>query len=196
MPTKQMLEENQRRKELGLAWCSGCKEDKGQAEFEKCPSRRPFGLASMCNECNRKRKNKLAREKYRGLSNEDRLAFNRKSNIAKFGISIEEYTVLLESQEGVCAICKNPETVIHPKTDRPQNLTVDHNHATGEVRGLLCARCNKGIGLLREDPDILLSAISYLNRVEVIAGQEPSQPEPCCKTPALRPKRRRSSPTF
>lgn len=71
-----------------------------------------------------------------------------------FGITLEEYNILFEEQGGVCAICSSP-----PKR---KMLAVDHCHTTGKVRGLLCSNCNTSLGLVKEDPDILLQMINYI----------------------------------
>lgn len=71
----------------------------------------------------------------------------------RYGLSIEEYAALGERQGGRCAICEA----------RIDNLHVDHCHSTGRVRGLLCGPCNRGIGMLRDDPAILRRAIDYLS---------------------------------
>jgi Recombination endonuclease VII len=72
-----------------------------------------------------------------------------------YGISPEEYDAMLARQDGVCAICRN-------KPDKDKPLCVDHCHVTGEVRGLLCHRCNSALGFFREDSGILSTAIAYL----------------------------------
>jgi hypothetical protein len=77
-----------------------------------------------------------------------------------FGIGIADFNRLLASQNGVCAICLCPETVRRHGKAIP--LHVDHDHATGRVRGLLCMRCNNGVGLLGEDPTRLRMAAQYL----------------------------------
>ena len=69
----------------------------------------------------------------------------------RYGISYAEYKAMLSKQKNKCLIC-NTEDI----------LVVDHNHKTGEVRGLLCHGCNCAIGLLRDDPSVLQSAITYL----------------------------------
>jgi len=77
-----------------------------------------------------------------------------------YGISLKEYNAMVESQDGKCAICGVDETLeIRGKTVR---LAVDHCHTTGKVRGLLCAKCNQGIGCLKDDVELLQSAIDYL----------------------------------
>lgn len=64
-------------------------------------------------------------------------------------------------QNGVCAICSEPET--RKMKGTPAALCVDHNHETGEIRGLLCNRCNRTIGLLEDDPEFFKRAYDYLN---------------------------------
>lgn len=78
----------------------------------------------------------------------------------KFGITPERYSELLKSQNGTCAICKQPETAT--RLGKVKALAVDHCHQSGAIRGLLCADCNTGIGKLRENTSIFLSAIQYL----------------------------------
>jgi protein-arginine kinase activator protein McsA len=72
-----------------------------------------------------------------------------------FGITIEQYNVMGESQHWMCAICSAPQ---------PENehLHVDHSHNSGKVRGLLCRACNTAIGLMNDEPERLRKAISYL----------------------------------
>lgn len=77
----------------------------------------------------------------------------------KFGISPEQYDELLRKQDSRCAICGAYEG---DKSKR--KLAVDHNHKTKEVRGLLCTKCNMGIGYLKDDVQILKNAIGYLER--------------------------------
>jgi len=79
-------------------------------------------------------------------------------------ISIGEYDEMLKYQNGVCAICGERET--RKIKGKIQSLSIDHNHITGQIRGLLCATCNLALGNLRADErdgiDILTSAVSYL----------------------------------
>lgn len=90
--------------------------------------------------------------------------YYRNNSLKKFyGIGIAEYEEILKSQWGRCAICGKEETMIHPNhnTGKPQRLAVDHCHNTGKIRGLLCSRCNIGIGKLNT-PDLLRKAAKYL----------------------------------
>lgn len=88
-----------------------------------------------------------------------------------YGISAHEYLGLLEAQGGVCAICGNPETKIHKGA--PILLSVDHNHETGEIRGLLCSACNMGLGSFRDDRDLLQKAADYLHETDEERTQNP-----------------------
>lgn len=75
----------------------------------------------------------------------------------KYGIGVEGYEILLASQGGKCAIC-DAESGCSGKN----NLYVDHRHKTGNVRGLLCQKCNSAIGLMDDDPTLLRKATKYL----------------------------------
>ena len=79
-----------------------------------------------------------------------------------FGISLADYQTKLTEQDGKCAICRNAETARRGRKD--MWFSVDHNHTTGAVRGLLCGRCNVAIGMFDENPETLKSAIAYLDR--------------------------------
>lgn len=73
----------------------------------------------------------------------------------RFGLTVEDYKALLAYQGGACAICQEP-------CASGCRLGVDHNHATGEVRALLCASCNLGLGKFKDCPDLLDRATIYL----------------------------------
>lgn len=79
-----------------------------------------------------------------------------------YGISRVDYDSLYLRQGGVCAICRRPETMVDKRTGKTQGLSVDHNHKTGKVRGLLCGVCNTGLGKFKEDPRLLRLAADYL----------------------------------
>lgn len=82
----------------------------------------------------------------------------------KYGITTEVYYDLLKKQDYVCDICKKPETAKDSYSKETKNLAVDHNHETGEVRGLLCSACNRGLGYFKEDIFSLDQAIAYLKK--------------------------------
>jgi len=90
---------------------------------------------------------------------------NRSGHLQRtYGLSIEEYNKLYEAQGGVCSICGHPETSTNKKTGQLYNLSVDHNHKTGAVRGLLCYSCNVSLGHFKDDISKLLAAIEYLKK--------------------------------
>lgn len=104
-------------------------------------------------------------ERWRANHKEKRREIDRNYHrLQRFGITKEEFDQMLLEQNGVCAICKKPETRIYFKTKRIADLAVDHNHATDDIRGLLCSRCNCGLGMFLDNPDLLLAAIDYLKR--------------------------------
>lgn len=79
----------------------------------------------------------------------------------KTGITHAEYLHLLGEQNGVCATCLRPA----PNGNRYHvRFFLDHSHATGRRRGLLCFNCNRGIGLFGDDPQVLRRAAAYLER--------------------------------
>lgn len=78
------------------------------------------------------------------------------------GISFETYTQMLNSQNGVCAICKKSESTIW--RGKILSLAVDHDHSNNAVRGLLCLKCNRGLGLLEDNIETLQRAIAYLKK--------------------------------
>ena len=80
----------------------------------------------------------------------------RASNIRRYGLTVAEYNRLLLEQQNVCFICK--------KTNKQKMLGVDHDHKTGQVRGLLCDLCNRALGLLHDDISLLRRAIGYLHQ--------------------------------
>jgi hypothetical protein len=81
--------------------------------------------------------------------------------VRTYGITAEQYYEMLDEQEGKCAICKSDS----PNSERIESgkLFIDHCHETKKVRGLLCAKCNFGIGYLNDDVSLLQSAIEYIN---------------------------------
>lgn len=77
-----------------------------------------------------------------------------------FGISLSKYNEMHATQNGVCAICENPEMTT--RYGKPRLLAVDHCHSTNKVRGLLCGNCNPMIGYAKDNIPVLERAIEYL----------------------------------
>ena len=77
-----------------------------------------------------------------------------------YGMGFKEYEEMLFSQDGKCAICKAEP----PKDQHKTRLGIDHCHTTGKIRGLLCDCCNRALGLLKDNTELLQKAIQYLNQ--------------------------------
>jgi hypothetical protein len=82
---------------------------------------------------------------------------SRADNLKKYGLAVEQYDAMSDAQGGICSICFFDDGM--PQTRR---LAVDHDHQTGNVRGLLCTRCNLAIGYARDDPSLLRAMARYL----------------------------------
>lgn len=87
----------------------------------------------------------------------DRSFHQRTYTVRKYGITREEYHVLLEAQNHSCAICGSTEW----GTPSPH---VDHSHLSGKVRGLLCGNCNRGLGMFGDSPELMREAVAYLEK--------------------------------
>jgi hypothetical protein len=81
---------------------------------------------------------------------------NFRRTAAQYGVSVEQYRDLRRQQRSRCGICEQEVEGRH--------MAVDHDHATGAIRGLLCQRCNLGLGYFLDDPKLLRRAIAYLHR--------------------------------
>lgn len=123
--------------------CSRCQEDKPVHDF---PVRRASrdGRDSYCKPCH----NANGRETIKRLYGNSR-HYHLKQ---RFGIGSAEFDAMVEAQGGLCAVCK-----------RSRAVHVDHDHATGEVRGILCEPCNGGLGQFRDSVTTIRKAIEYLN---------------------------------
>lgn len=92
--------------------------------------------------------------------NQDRLKSRRRNTALKktFGLNYNQYLKMLDEQDHKCFICNEKENVNN------RILSVDHDHTTGAIRGLLCTNCNTGLGKLKDNPNLLRRAIEYLER--------------------------------
>lgn len=156
--------------------CPLCKQEKSTAEFGKRKRVKStgevyYGLRSKCIPCERVYHRRWKGKYY--AANRDEV--NRKRKIAReadperawgimikarYGVTSEQYYQVLEAQGGGCGICGTPNA------DRKgqRRLHVDHDHRTGDFRGLLCARCNTALGKFDDNVDILQKAIVYLQK--------------------------------
>lgn len=77
-----------------------------------------------------------------------------------FGITIDQFDALAVQQNNLCAICNKPQL------EHKKYLSVDHCHKTDKIRGLLCEACNLGLGHFKDDIELLLKAVNYLNKAK------------------------------
>jgi hypothetical protein len=107
----------------------------------------------------------VLRREHQKKDRKEKPAKYRDSDLRRdFGIDLGEYQRMHDQQGGTCAICKQPETVM--RNGRIKWMAVDHNHATGAIRGILCSSCNQGIGKMRDDPALLRAAADYIEKHE------------------------------
>lgn len=140
--------------------CRGCGKEKTLTEFYKYYSRGygPYYF-SWCLECQRKRN--LENKQHNKLQNQK--SKRDWDYQKKYGITLAQFELMLKSQNGVCAICGQPETAKR-KNGTIQPLAMDHDHKTGITRELLCSNCNPMLGYAKDDPEILEKAAAYLRK--------------------------------
>lgn len=137
--------------------CPRCKAERPVEAFRPNKAR-PDGRAGLCRPCENKSEAEWRRTTDKGL------AMQRRSHRRyKYGLEPSDYDAMAEAQGGVCAICEQPESIVGAR-GVPKSLSIDHNHITGVTRGLLCQRCNQGIGNMKENPARLRAAADYLER--------------------------------
>ena len=132
--------------------CRVCETEKPIEEFHNKKGGK-YGKDSICKKCSKKKTYAYRQDQ---MSLYSKYIISRRSALkSKYGMTLDEYDELFDSQGGVCAICEERE---------PQNklLAVDHCHETGKIRGLLCSMCNTAIGKLKDDPNLLDRAADYL----------------------------------
>ena len=130
--------------------CSKCKLELPLSSFYKDRSRKN-GHYPRCKEC---------QSTYTKAWRKENLDKTRKYFIKnRYGISVEEYNSMLREQMDACSIC----ITVFPGGKRDV-FYIDHDHKTGNVRGLLCRNCNLMIGYAKDDTDILREAVRYLER--------------------------------
>jgi hypothetical protein len=131
-------------------YCSDCQIDKESSEFYS----RGDGLGSNRKVQNICKKCVVARNRVRRLENPGK--HKSYDLVRHFGITIDVYNKMLIDQGFCCKICGTHQSKL------TRSLHVDHCHATGSIRGLLCSCCNTALGKFRDDVSILEAAINYL----------------------------------
>ena len=173
--------------------CYACKTQKPIAKMSSNGPRRPH----RCKACSkaasadyrrrhpdyarqymaaRRKANPEKERRYKELWQAAHPDWARKSHLKlNYNLSMSDYKQLHDSQNGLCAICKQPER-------KYKYLAVDHDHNTGHIRGLLCASCNNVLGLVKDDPRILSSAIAYLQHTHMPNSSVSDVPLQMCVT--------------
>jgi hypothetical protein len=130
--------------------CYRCKSEKPEDSFYR---RRSGAIRGECKECSKHIHREYSlrnRAKIRMYDLRHRLK-------SKYKISFEEFLLLGQNFDWSCAICRIS------LEDSKKSLAIDHCHASGKVRGLLCQSCNHGLGNFKDDPNLLVRAAEYLN---------------------------------
>ncbi len=145
--------------------CNGCKQTLPIERF----SRRLNGHQHLCKPCQSVYQKNYVRKK----DPVARAKANRKWRLLKtFGMSPEQYDEMLANQKGLCAVCNQPETLVHHLTKQTSPLSIDHCHVSGRVRQLLCNRCNTTLGKVADDPALLRRLADYLEKHSAILAQD------------------------
>ena len=167
----------------GKKKCSKCKQNKDIACYDKNPQQKS-GLHPACKECdkdirkryrdkdikeNPEKRKKRASEWHKNnkdaISERHRVYYQMKKNkdsfrnrkyLKLYNISIDDYNDMFIHQSGKCVICG-----VH-QSELNRRLHVDHCHETGKVRGLLCGKCNRGLGLFCDNTQLVSNALKYL----------------------------------
>jgi hypothetical protein len=116
-----------------------------------------FREYSMTPSVRLERKTRMTGEKNINYSGDNKILRTLKDGIK---ITVGEFNSMFEKQNGLCAICGKPPDM---SVKRP-TFCVDHDHETGKIRGLLCNRCNVGLGNFSDKKELLFSAIDYLSK--------------------------------
>ena len=122
--------------------CRQCHAERSNRQFYKRSD--GFGYSRIC---------KLCARAYSRRRTKEFPAYSRARLLKRYGLTVGSYELMVAEQNGKCAICLEIQT---------KPMSVDHHHASGKVRALLCRSCNALIGMTREDERILMLAIEYL----------------------------------
>ena len=132
--------------------CRTCQRELPHSAFHKCP-KHVEGIERHCKACRSAQSQAYQRE------NADKLLQK------KYGVTEAAIEATYVSQGGRCAICREPGQ----GATRHGGLAIDHCHGTGQVRGLLCGKCNRGVGHFDDDPRLLREAARYIEKTTAAA---------------------------
>lgn len=105
----------------------------------------------------------ILNRKYRAEHPERHEMYDRRGSLKRhYGLTIAQYDAMFEAQKGLCAICGQPETKFNTRTGKVWRLAVDHDKHTKKIGGLLCDKCNRGMGYFDHDIELLKATRDYL----------------------------------
>lgn len=146
--------------------CGKCGVTKPRSEFTIRRSGRVGHLVTYCKKCN----SSFVGAAYREKIARDPTFYRRVEWPSKlrryYGITVDDYKRMLAEQDGGCALCGSTNPAAGSRNYKSATRTafdVDHDHRTGRVRGLLCTRCNRLVGLANDDPNIARRLVEYLS---------------------------------
>ena len=148
--------EHKTENDVELKWCGRCKRWLPLDRFSYNRSKWD-GLQERCNECRHTHWSTTGIETRRNLPIERKREWRRKAVIRSYGLTPEEFEAMRLKQSNKCAICGSTDW------GRP-SPSIDHDHETGKVRGLLCNRCNRTLGLAEDSIPLLTKMIKYLEK--------------------------------
>ncbi len=168
--------------------CPKCKIQKKYDDFYNNKNRKD-NKCYLCKPCDNERKREQykkpeVRKKHNICTSLYRKTINGKKNALKgrlknlYGIMVEDYDKLFNSQNGLCAICGKKEVWIDVRTGTLARLAIDHDHKNGKIRGLLCRKCNAGLGSFKDNADILDKASVYVRKHSRPSGNTGADPDP------------------
>lgn len=133
--------------------CTKCGESKPLFDFYKRETK--DGRRADCISCF----NLRSKKRWENKTKEERDTINRKTRLKYYyGLSVDEYEQMLAAQDNKCYICGTEEGYNGKK------LYVDHCHSSSKVRKLLCQHCNSGLGMFRDNPELLIKAAEYVKQ--------------------------------
>lgn len=166
---KQLIDfcKNKNAKDGHACWCKSCKSECNKEYYSRPENkaRRDEYRKEYYN--NNKEKLAKYRKEYRQRSNVKKNAAEYYL-LQKYGITMEGRNKIIDDQGGRCAICEC-------ELDMAKNTCVDHDHKTGRVRGVLCNNCNKALGFIQDNPEIISRMVNYLefhaNKKSVVVSE-------------------------
>lgn len=134
------------RPEKNKMWCSSCLERSSFLSKKRRQARIKKRLCTICGET----------KANRGITMCEDCRVRTNLRLGSYDLSTENYQQLRKLQKNACAICREPSRV--------RELAVDHDHVTNKIRGLLCSKCNMGLGMFKDSIDRLRAAVDYLSK--------------------------------